>query len=581
MEWGKRQMGNENYGPQTAFSDEIHRTKYREEGETFRESMNRVAGALADDPEHFRQLQDILLNQRFLPGGRIQASMGAAKTVSPINCFLSGVVTDSFVHDDGNIMQRATEAAATMRLGGGIGTDFSTLRPSGANIVKLDSASSGPVSFMHIFDAVGRAVASSGHRRGAQMGVIRVDHPDIVEFIHAKNDNHSLTGFNMSVLVTDEFMRAVEADTTFDLKFDGKVYKTVRATSIWNSIMRSTYDYAEPGVIFIDTINDRNSLNYAEEIIGTNPCGEVPLPPHGACLLGSLNLVKYIGKSGGMDWFDWFMFQNDIHTAVRALDNVIERASVWPLPQQEAEMKAKRRIGLGVTGLANAAEALGKPYGSEEMVEWTGDVMSVLRNEAFLASSNIASEKGSFPAYDAELYTEGEFFRSLPCWVRSIIEKNGLRNSHLIAIAPTGTISLAADNVSSGIEPVFSHRFDRTVNLPEGQRVETVEDYGVRVFGVEGRTANELSPEEHLAVLAKVSYFTDQAVSKTINVAQDIPWEDFKGVYMDAWKQGCKGVTTFRIGGMRGAILEEKKGDEVEEGSACSMDEQTGRWECS
>ena len=543
--------------------------------------MNRVAGALADDPEHFRQLQDILLNQRFLPGGRIQASMGAAKTVSPINCFLSGVVTDSFVHDDGNIMQRATEAAATMRLGGGIGTDFSTLRPSGANIVKLDSASSGPVSFMHIFDAVGRAVASSGHRRGAQMGVIRVDHPDIVEFIHAKNDNHSLTGFNMSVLVTDEFMRAVEADTTFDLKFDGKVYKTVRATSIWNSIMRSTYDYAEPGVIFIDTINDRNSLNYAEEIIGTNPCGEVPLPPHGACLLGSLNLVKYIGKSGGMDWFDWFMFQNDIHTAVRALDNVIERASVWPLPQQEAEMKAKRRIGLGVTGLANAAEALGKPYGSEEMVEWTGDVMSVLRNEAFLASSNIASEKGSFPAYDAELYTEGEFFRSLPCWVRSIIEKNGLRNSHLIAIAPTGTISLAADNVSSGIEPVFSHRFDRTVNLPEGQRVETVEDYGVRVFGVEGRTANELSPEEHLAVLAKVSYFTDQAVSKTINVAQDIPWEDFKGVYMDAWKQGCKGVTTFRIGGMRGAILEEKKGDEVEEGSACSMDEQTGRWECS
>ena len=543
--------------------------------------MNRVAGALADDPEHFRQLQDILLNQRFLPGGRIQASMGAAKTVSPINCFLSGVVTDSFVHDDGNIMQRATEAAATMRLGGGIGTDFSTLRPSWANIVKLDSASSGPVSFMHIFDAVGRAVASSGHRRGAQMGVIRVDHPDIVEFIHAKNDNHSLTGFNMSVLVTDEFMRAVEADTTFDLKFDGKVYKTVRATSIWNSIMRSTYDYAEPGVIFIDTINDRNSLNYAEEIIGTNPCGEVPLPPHGACLLGSLNLVKYIGKSGGMDWFDWFMFQNDIHTAVRALDNVIERASVWPLPQQEAEMKAKRRIGLGVTGLANAAEALGKPYGSEEMVEWTGDVMSVLRNEAFLASSNIASEKGSFPAYDAELYTEGEFFRSLPCWVRSIIEKNGLRNSHLIAIAPTGTISLAADNVSSGIEPVFSHRFDRTVNLPEGQRVETVEDYGVRVFGVEGRTANELSPEEHLAVLAKVSYFTDQAVSKTINVAQDIPWEDFKGVYMDAWKQGCKGVTTFRIGGMRGAILEEKKGDEVEEGSACSMDEQTGRWECS
>jgi len=542
-------MSKVDCGPVTAFADEIHREKYREEGESFREAMNRVAGALTNNEADFRELQDALLNQRFLPGGRIQASMGAVKTVSPINCFLSGVVEDSFVHGEGNIMQRATEAAATMRLGGGIGTDFSTLRPNGANIVKLDSSSSGPVSFMAIFDAVGRAVASSGHRRGAQMGTMRVDHPDIVEFIHAKNDDHSLTGFNMSVMVTDEFMQAVKDDTTFDLKFDGRVHKTVRASAIWNSIMRSTYDYAEPGVIFIDTINNRNNLAYCEDIIGTNPCGEVPLPPHGACLLGSLNLVKYVKQGPKELWFDWFQYRKDIHTAVRALDNVIDEASIWPLPQQQAEMQSKRRIGLGITGLANAAEALGRPYGSAEMVSWTSDVMGVLRNEAFMESANIAADKGSFPAYDAREYRQGGFYKTLPVWVREIIRQNGLRNSHLIAIAPTGTISLAADNVSSGIEPVFSHRFDRTVNLPEGQRVETVEDYGVRVFGVEGRTANSLSPDEHLAVLARVSYYTDQAVSKTINVAQDISWEDFKGVYMTAWETGCKGVTTFRIGG--------------------------------
>ena len=563
-------------GPQVAFSDELHAQKYRGPGETFIESMNRVAGALKDNEEHFRALQDILQNQRFLPGGRVQASMGAMKSVTPINCYMSGDISDSFVHGNGHIMQRATEAAATMRLGGGIGTNFSTLRPSGANIMKLDSASSGPVSFMHIFDAVGRAVASSGHRRGAQMGVLRVDHPDIEEFIHAKNNSTSLTGFNMSILVTDEFMAAVDSDSDFDLRFNGVVYRTVRATALWEMIMRSTYDYAEPGVIFIDKIHADNNLSYCETITGTNPCGEIPLPPFGACLLGSFNLVKYVTDEGT---FDWDQFATDIPVAVRALDNVIDRASVWPLTEQEDEMKSKRRIGMGITGLANAVEFMGHPYGSAEFVRATEMIMEALRDGAYRASIQLAEEKGPFPLFQVDSFRGSEFVGRLPTDIQEGIQAHGIRNSHLIAIAPTGTISLTADNVSSGLEPVFAHRFDRVVHLNGGQRTESVEDYGVRVFGVEGRTAGELSPMEHLDVLAACQPFVDQAISKTINVPTDIAWEAFKEVYLQAWKRGCKGCTTFRVGGLREGILEEKPAEE--EASSCGIDAQTGRRECS
>lgn len=564
-------------GPQIAFSDELHAMKYRGKGETFVESMNRVAGALNDNQEHFRALQGMLQDQRFLPGGRVQASMGAMKSVSPVNCFMSGDITDSFVHSNGNIMQRATEAAATMRLGGGIGTNFSTLRPSGANIMKLDSASSGPVSFMHIFDAVGRAVASSGHRRGAQMGVIRVDHPDIEEFIHVKNNSTSLTGFNMSILATDEFMTAVVNDTDFDLRFDGTVYQTVRASALWEMIMRSTYDYAEPGVIFIDRIHEENNLGYCETITGTNPCGEIPLPPFGACLLGSFNLVKYVDIDRGE--FNTEQFMEDIPVAVRAMDNVIDRASVWPLVEQEDEMKSKRRIGLGITGLANALEALGSPYGSKSFVKGTEMVMRTLRDEAYRASIDLAKEKGSFPLFDSGPFLDSEFSGRLPQSIREDIEEFGLRNSHLIAIAPTGTISLTADNVSSGLEPVFAHRFDRTIHLADGVHTESVEDYGVRVFGVEGRTAGELSPTEHLDVLAACQPFVDQSISKTINVPTDIAWDDFKDVYMSAWMRGTKGVTTFRPGGQRVGILVADEPEE--EASSCGIDEVTGRRECS
>ena len=568
-------------GPQTQFSDDLHAQKYRATGETFVEAMNRVAGALKDDEEHFRDIQDTLKNMRFLPGGRVQAAMGAIKDVSPINCFMSGDIADSFVDDDGNIMQRATEAAATMRLGGGIGTNFSTLRPRGDLITKLSSQSCGPIGFMEIFDAIGKTVASSGHRRGAQMGVLRVDHPDIEEFIHAKNDNHTLTGFNISVLVTDAFMQAVKDDTDFDLTFEGRVYKTIRARNLWDMIMRSTYDYAEPGVIFIDRIHAENNLSYCEEITGTNPCGEIPLPPFGACLLGSFNLVKYVNLDRGE--FDTNKLIADIPGIVRALDNVIDRAQVWPLPEQEREMKSKRRIGIGVTGLANALEALGCEYGSPSFVSAARFVMRTLRDECYRASIDLAIEKGPFPLFQKMEFVNSDFARRLPQEIIEGILEHGIRNSHLIAIAPTGTISLCADNVSSGLEPVFAHRFDRTIQKFDGPVIETVEDYAVREWGVEGKTANELTPDEHLNALAACVPYVDQAISKTINCPSDIAWEDFKDVYMRGWREGAKGVTTFRIGGMRGALLEEKPESEEDDpvGTACEQDPTTGRWDCN
>jgi len=560
------------YGPKTKFSDELHAEKYRGDGEGFAEAMNRVAGGLRDSEEHFRQVQDILRNMRFLPGGRVQASIGAPKVVSPINCFMSGDIEDSFVHGEGNIMQRATEAAATMRLGGGIGTNFSTLRPRGDLITKLDSKSSGPLPFMNIFDAVGTTVASSGFRRGAQMGVMSVDHPQIEEFIHAKNELGYLEGFNMSILITDEFMRAVENDSQFDLRFGGRVYKTISARALWDMIMRSTYDYAEPGVLFIDTIQNSNNLWYAETITGTNPCGEIPLPPFGACLLGSFNLVKYVDFE--RNEFDTEQLQRDIPPIVRALDNVIDRASVWPLPEQEAEMKSKRRIGIGITGLANALEALGCEYGSKSFVQATKMIMRVLSEGCYNASIDLAIEKGPFPLFDADRYLESEYLKIMPAHIIDRIAAHGIRNSHLIAIAPTGTISLTADNVSSGLEPVFAHEFDRVVKDFGGETTERVVDYALREWGVRGKSANSLTPEEHLDVLAACVPYVDQSISKTINVPTDISWEDFKDIYIEAWKRGCKGCTTYRVGGKRGAVLTEVSA------SSCEIDPQTGRRDC-
>lgn len=565
------------YGPTLPISEEIHATKYRSIGETFEDGVNRLSSTLSDSDDHRRALSDIFLNMRFMPAGRVQAAIGAPKRVTPWNCFVSGTISDDF----NDIMEKAKEAGHTMRLGGGIGYDFSPLRPRGALIKSLGSQSSGPISFMDIFNSVCGTISSAGHRRGAQMGVLRVDHPDIEEFVHAKRNENKLTAFNISVGITDSFMDAVKADKDFNLKFHNKVYKTVRARALWDSIMRSTWDWAEPGVLFIDRINKENNLWYCETIAATNPCGEQPLPPYGACLLGSFNLVKYIIGDG----FDTTLFVNDIKSVVRAMDNIMD-LGVYPLPQQESEGKSKRRMGLGVTGVANALEKLGLPYGSEPFIKVLEDILCELRDTAYRTSVELAKEKGPFPMFDAEKYLQGTFIKTLPESIREGIKKYGIRNSHLLSIAPTGTISLSADNISSGIEPVYTYSYTRTIITAEGVRYEDVQDYGYRVWGVKGRTANDLSPEEHVNVLIAAQKYVDSACSKTCNVGADVDWERFKSIYISAYDGNAKGCTTFRSAGKRAGILVEKTLekeyiDDEDSVEVCKIDEVTGQPTCS
>ena len=584
-------MRNTEYtGPEMTLSQEIDEMKYRQTGESFDQKIKRIARALADGNEHQWTLEEILGEMRFLPAGRVQSAMGANKLVTAYNCFVSGDIEDSM----DSIMDRAKEAAETMRRGGGIGYDFSKIRPKGVTIKSLDSQASGPVSFMSIFDAVCQTIASSGHRRGAQMGVLRVDHPDIEGFITAKRNSDKLTGFNVSVGVTDKFMEALSAeDDSFDLVFEGIHYKTVKARELWDLIMESTWDWAEPGVLFVDRIQEMNNLYYCETINATNPCGEQPLPAYGACLLGSFNLTKYVRSFGSS--FDFTQFKADIPHVVRAMDNVVDRTT-YPLKEQEDEAKNKRRMGLGLTGLANAGEMLGYPYGSLEFLQWMEKVFACLRDNTYRASAELAKEKGSFPMYREE-YLKGNFIRTLPASVRKEIRKHGIRNSHLTSIAPTGTISLVADNISGGIEPCFSHYYDRTIQTFDGPRVDRVEDYAY-ARGTEGRKADDLTVNEHLSVLALAQHYIDSACSKTINVGDDVDYESFKKIYEDAWREGCKGATTFRLSGKRYGILNEapsvSEGEdevseetttpedtEVSEAQACFFDPLTGQRECS
>lgn len=571
-------------GPRTAFADKLHEEKYRAKGETFRESMIRVASALSDNKEHFDSFRSILLSQRFLPGGRIQAAIGSTKAITPYNCYVSGTIADSYTEGSASIMARAREAAITMRQGGGIGYDFSTLRPRGAFIKKLSSRSSGPVPFMDIFDAVCKATSSSGHRRGAQMGVLRIDHPDIEEFIRAKQNQTELTGFNISVAITDKFMEAVQKDEDFPLSFEGQFYRTVHARTVWNALMRSTYDWAEPGVLFIDTINDRNNLYYCEQIAATNPCGEQPLPPFGACLLGSFNLVKYLKKQNRFDNYsmDWEQLYLDVPHVVRAMDNVVDIAR-YPLHEQEEEARSKRRMGLGVTGVANTLEALGARYGDPHFISLLSLVLGNIRDAAYSASVDLAREKGAFPQYRRDKYTSSRFISTLPEQIQEKIYKHGIRNSHLLSIAPTGTISMCADNVSSGIEPVFAYKTRRTLIEFTGPVNYEVEDYGSAFLGVQGLTAKDISVKAHLDVLATASQYVDSAVSKTCNIPTDYPWDDFKAVYMSAWENNCKGCTTYRMGGKRGAILEDAEAaptPALTVDPSCDFDPVTGRRSC-
>ena len=548
-------------GPQTVYAEQLDAEKYRGKGETFKEATSRVAEVLSDGPEHYRTVRDITLDQRFLFGGRIRAAIGSSKNTTAYNCFVSGIIPDSFTatdNDEGSsIMARATEAAMTMRMGGGIGYDFSTLRPRGALIKKLMSHSSGPVAFMDIYNSVCRATSSAGNRRGAQMGVLRVDHPDIMEFVQAKQDEHTLTGFNISVAITDEFLECLYAGKPFALRHGGIVYREVDPEALWEAIMRSNWDWGEPGVIFIDTINKRNNLWYCEEITTTNPCSEQPLPPFGACLLGSFNLVKYLTRQTGKTFsFDYDYLRHDVAPIVRAMNNVIEAAR-YPLWEQEHEAKCKRRMGIGVTGLANTLEACGMPYGSSAFLDAEAQILNTIQRETYLASVQLAQESGPFPMYECDRYLNGQHIKTLDDDVRDLIRKHGIRNSHCTSIAPTGTISQTADNVSSSCEPVYRWQQKRDVFMEAGKQAVDLYDYGFAKLGVRGRRAafGEVTAKQHVDVLVRAQSYVDSAVSKTINVTGDMPWEDFKSVYTVAHAKGAKGCTTFNSDGKRTGIF--------------------------
>ena len=592
------------YGPTTDFGEQLHAMKYRQPGETFRDAMNRIANALTEDRESYMDFREILLAMRFMPAGRIQAAVGAVRRTTPYNCYVSGIIPDSFVDRDNehnsSIMHRAEQAAATMRLGGGIGYDFSTLRPNGALIKSLQSTSSGVVPFMKIFDHTGKATSSAGHRRGAQMGVLRIDHPDIPIFVNAKHDQDTLSGFNISVAVTDDFREHLETGKAFPLVFGGQIYTEIDPQALWETIMRSTWDWGEPGVLFIDTINRYNNLWYCETLTTVNPCGEQPLPPFGACLLGSFNLIQYVRQTAGGGYeFDWENFIDDIPVVVEAMDNVIDIA-IYPLPEQEAEAKNKRRMGLGYTALANAAETLGFPYGSQEFLKFQEAIGRTLMNESYRASALLASRKGSFPLYDSERYLQGKYVQGLDPDILYLIRRYGIRNSHLTSIAPTGTISMSADNVSSGAEPVFSLETQRPVNTPDGQIIATLQDYAFSQFGTLPKLAEDVRINEHLNVLMMAQRYVDSAVSKTCNVSPDMPWDEFKGVYKKAFELGCKGLTTFNPEGKRMTLLKKSSApkpvvitpvqqDKNEDmynlalataGEACTFDPATGRKSC-
>jgi len=540
-------------------------------------SWRRVASALASvEAEDVRGEQEdaffeAMSGYKFLPAGRILAGAGTERNVTLFNCFVMGTVPD----DMGGIFDHLKEAALTMQAGGGIGYDFSTLRPKGARVKGVGADASGPLTFMDVWDAMCRTIMSAGHRRGAMMATMRCDHPDIEAFIEAKQEAGRLRMFNLSVLVSDAFMAAVKNDDAWELKFKGMVYRTISARELWDSIMRATYAYAEPGVIFIDRINQRNNLNYCETISATNPCGEQPLPPYGACLLGSVNLSRFITDPFTDDAaLDIEAFDRTVASAVRMMDNVVD-ASRFPLEEQRIEAKAKRRIGLGVTGLADALIMMQARYGSPRGLEITETWMKRLQRQAYLASAALAKEKGPFPLFDRDAYLAGESVMELDEDVRAEIAEHGIRNALVTSIAPTGTISLFADNVSSGLEPVFAFSYTRNVLMPDGsRRSEEVADYAVRLYRrMKGEDAplpdyfvdaQTLKPVDHVKMQAAVQKYIDSSISKTINVPEDIAFDGFKDIYLMAYETGCKGCTTYRPNDVTGAVLEVKPKETAE-----------------
>jgi ribonucleoside-diphosphate reductase alpha chain len=596
---------------QEPISRHIWETKYRFLGDqgtadaSIQDTWRRVARALAsierDAPGWEGRFLGLLEDFRFLPGGRILAGAGTERRVTLFNCFVMGVIEDSM---DG-IFDGLKEAALTMQQGGGVGFDFSTLRPSGTHAKSVGGIASGPVSFMQIWDAMCGTLLSSGARRGAMMGTLRCDHPDIEAFIEAKHSSGQLRNFNLSVLVFDDFLQAVADDATWPLVFPiaepapnskeivyrrwtgteqpvaCRIHRRVSARALWEKIMRATYAYAEPGVLFIDRINQLNNLGYREHISATNPCGEEPLPPYGACNLGSVNLTRFVEApfSAGAR-LDFEGIEQTTRLGARLLDNVID-CSGFPLEQQALQARGSRRIGLGITGLADALIMLGIRYGSDEAVELAGEVMRKICHSAYRASIELAREKEPFPYFERDGYLSSPFVQSLPDDIRNGIVEHGIRNSHLTAIAPTGTISLLADNVSSGLEPALDFEYHRRVLDVDGNyRDFRLQNYALRRWRAEFgdaplpeqfATVSELTPREHLRMQAALQPYVDSAISKTINVPEDFPFEAFESLYLDAWRLGLKGCTTYRPNPITGAVLT-KAAPEPVATQCCSID---------
>jgi ribonucleoside-diphosphate reductase alpha chain len=576
--------------PDQQVSIDVLLEKYAKGGEqTVDEVRKRVAKALAaveKDPAHWENEFFHALRGGFIPGGRVNSAAGTDLKATLINCFVQPVGDSVSQTTDGKpgIYVALMEAAETMRRGGGVGYDFSSIRPKGAYVKGTHSSASGPISYMRVFDRSCETVESAGARRGAQMGILRCDHPDIEDFIHAK-DHGDLKNFNVSVAVTDAFMRAVVSDGPWELvhqsrprtadgetpvqRADGSwIYRAARARDLWQQIMQSTYHHAEPGVVFIDRMNEDDNLSYCETIEATNPCGEQPLPSYGCCCLGSINLTRFVVDAfTPKARFDFGAFGRVVRPSVRMLDNVLD-VTVWPLELQHKEAQAKRRVGLGFTGLGDTLIMLGLKYDTEEARVMGAQIAEHMRNESYAASAEIAKEKGAFPLFDAKQYLASPRFASrLPDAVKADIAAHGIRNSHLLSIAPTGTISLAfADNASNGIEPPYSWIYQRKKREADGtHKTYDVEDYAWRLYRHIGGdveklpasfvTALEISALDHMRMVAVVAPFVDSAISKTVNVPEDYPYEQFQDLYLEAWKAGLKGITTYRPNAVLGSVL--------------------------
>ncbi|MFA7263372.1 MAG: adenosylcobalamin-dependent ribonucleoside-diphosphate reductase [Caulobacter sp.] len=557
----------------TSLAGEIWSSKYRftppgaaPEG-AVEDTWRRIARAVAQaevpelrDPVE-AEFYDALRDHRFLPAGRIIAGAGTARTVTLFNCFVMGVIPD----DLGGIFDHVREAALTLQQGGGVGMDFSSIRPAGAFVSGVAADASGPLSFMDVWDAMCRTIMSAGQRRGAMMGCLRIDHPDIEAFIDAKREAGRLRNFNLSVLVSDAFMDALRAGADWPLTFGGRVHRVLPAAELWARLMRATYDCAEPGVIFIDRVNAANNLAHCEEILASNPCGEQMLPPYGACLLGSINLARLVKSPFEPDAaIDEADLGQLTRTAVRLLDNVID-ISRFPLEAQAAEAVSKRRLGLGVTGLANALAFCGARYGEAAAADLTRRWLGVIKREAYRASARLAAEKGVFPLYRGEMLDRPNL-ASLDEETRDLIRAHGLRNGCLTSIAPTGTTSILAGNVSSGVEPVFAYAYSRKVRQADGStREEPVEDYALAVWkALRGEapppaevfvSAQTLNPADHLRMQAAAQTMVDSSISKTVNCPEDIAFDDFADIYVEGYRLGCKGLTTYRPNAITGSVL--------------------------